>query len=152
MNNDENDHEMTQKYIGYVKSGGNRVIFNSNGYGSLFDYLSNKNSISKYNSTYNYNIFPLKTISVFKTSIGAGNITYINTYPLILSIENNTIKNFSFNDFGKLSFLFDNFTKNKKNYSNASTISKNKLALFKGASAKVCKRFNQSKFFIYNIY
>jgi hypothetical protein len=144
MNNDENGQKMTQKYIEYVKSGGNLVIFNSNGYGSLFDYLSNKNSISKYNSTHIYNIFPLKTISVFKTSIGAGNITYINIYPLISSIENNSIKNFSFNDFGKLSFLFDNFTKNKKSYSNASTISKNKLALFKGASAKGLIKINSS--------
>jgi hypothetical protein len=110
----------TSDYISYVKSGGNLIVLNTNGYGSISDILFNLGNSSYETSKIvlpssnslpvNVTVVPITstaknvTISGFYTSpqskssifiankiIGLGKVTYVNIYPIISGFDDNRI-------------------------------------------------------------
>jgi hypothetical protein len=110
----------TSDYISYVKSGGNLIVLNTNGYGSISNLLFGlKNFSYKVNNILfpfgdyipvDLRVMPLgqttqgvavsgvysstqneSSIFIGEKSLGLGKITYVNIYPIISGFKNNTI-------------------------------------------------------------
>jgi hypothetical protein len=78
-------------YQHYVSGGGNLTVYNTNGYGSIFDMLNNSRSqLMKGSLTYPHNL------TVTNAKLGLGNIKYVDVHPILTDVLNSEIEKNSF--------------------------------------------------------
>jgi hypothetical protein len=73
------------KYYDYVSDGGNLIVFNTNGYGSVFDMLNRTiNSIDCRSSPqYSNSVTCESNLPITKAKLGRGSINYVDVYQVL---------------------------------------------------------------------